>query len=568
MKSLAALLLLSAAPPQDGSVTLAGKVVDEVSGKPVPKIEFQLYVQSGGSGQQKRVATDENGAFSASVKKGAGVFVLWNSGGSYLLDADWLNGGGRAVHLGPVDSDRKDLELKVRLRPTVELRGLVTNAAGQPVRGASIWHESGTPPVRSGSDGQFTLALAPADKDYDLYAVSGRDRESALVPLKAGTKEARIALQPAFELKGEAVADDGKPAANLQCNVFMFLNGHALMTEGNDRSIATGADGRFALKSACEGASYRISWYPGLGDNARYVEGQVLVKAQKDAPLRLAVQRFIDDWDAPGNIGINKETKCQALNDYCLDAEDHILACDGARKAVLRISPDDQLKATWPLGFAPQAIECRADGTVVVAGGGKIALLDREGKKVKEATLPGNATTATGVSGSGEDVFVCVQGGTGYVIYRLDAGLGDPKAVVRDLRGCCGQMDFTARDGVLYVAANCAFKVEKYDREGKKLGAFGKRGGAADPEGFDGCCEPKNVCFDSQGNLYTSESGNCGVKKFTPDGKFLADMGRVKTIRGCVRVSVAVSRDLSRVYLLDTSRHIVRLVRPEKKEGK
>jgi 5-hydroxyisourate hydrolase-like protein (transthyretin family) len=572
MMTLTVLFFLAAAAPQDNAVAIAGKVVDDAAGKPVPKIEFHLYVQAGesGAGQQRAVTTDENGAFSVSVRKGSRVFVLWNSGRPYLLDTEWLDGrGGRFVELGSLESDRKDLEIKVRLRPTVELKGLVTDAAGQPARDAIVWLETGFPPVRSGGTGEFVLTSAPADKDYELYVASAKGKEAGRVTLKAGSKETRIVLMPTLELKGEAVADDGKPAANLQCMVFMVLNGKPFMeARRQNQGVTTGADGRFTLKDACEGASYQVSWYPGMGDNASYEEGQCTVTALKDASLRLTLKRFIDDWDAPGNIGISPETRCQNLNDYCLDPDDHILACEGSKKAILRISPDDKLKAAWPLGFSPEAIECRADGTVVVAGDGKIALLDKDGKKLKEVPLPGGAKTATGVSGSGDDVFVAVQGGTAYVIYRLNAGLGDPQLIVRDLRGCCGQMDFTSRDGVLYVAANCNFKVQKYDREGKKLGEFGKRGGAGDPEGFDGCCEPKNVCFDSQGNLYTSESGNCCVKKFTPDGKFLSDMGRVKTIRGCVRVSVAVSKDLGRVYLLDTSRHIVRLVRPEKNEGK
>ncbi len=565
----AAALLLLAAAPQDGNVTLAGKVVDDSTGQPIPRIVFNVYLQAGesGGGQQKTVTTDEAGTFTLSVRKGSRAFVLWNPGRSHLLDMEWLEeNGGRYVQLGAVEADRTGLDLKVRLRPAVELKVRVMDVAGQPARRANAYFDAETPPAVAGDSGEAVFKLAPADKDYDLYVVSSDGKQAALVRLKAGAKEAAVALRPALDLKGEAVADDGKPAANLQFTTHMVLNGRPFMEMARrSQGLVSGADGRFAFKGACEGAAYQLSWYPGQGGNASYHQGGCSIVAAKDAPVRVEVKRFIDDWDAPGNIGVGAETRCKDLNDYCLDLEDNILACEGSKQAVLQITPGDKLKATWPLGFVPEAIECRADGVVIVAGGGKIALLDGAGKKLKEAALPGKATTATGVSGSGEDVFVCVQGGTGYAIYRLNAELGDPKAIVKDLRGCCGQMDFTARDGALYVAANCAFKVQKYDREGKKLAEFGKNASGGDPEGFEGCCEPKNVCFDSRGDLYTAESGSCAVKKFSADGKFLAHVGKVPTIRGCVRVSVWVSKDLSRVYMLDTSRNIVRLVRPEKK---
>lgn len=122
----------------------------------------------------------------------------------------------------------------------------------------------------------------------------------------------------------------------------------------------------------------------------------------------------------------------------------------------------------------------------------------------------------------GNDVFVSVRARTGYSIYRLDADFKNPAVIVKGLRGCCGQMDFTARDGVVYVAANCNFKVQKYDRAGKKLGDFGKRAsgrGKAVEEAFDGCCEPKNVAFDTDGNLLVAESDACCVKRFSPDGR-------------------------------------------------
>ena len=52
------------------------------------------------------------------------------------------------------------------------------------------------------------------------------------------------------------------------------------------------------------------------------------------------------------------------------------------------ISPDDKLLAKWTLDFEPQAIACRSNGTVVVAGAGRVVLLDPSGKTLASASLP------------------------------------------------------------------------------------------------------------------------------------------------------------------------------------
>jgi len=267
-----------------------------------------------------------------------------------------------------------------------------------------------------------------------------------------------------------------------------------------------------------------------------------------------------DNWQVPGNICISAETKCRKLSNYCMDGKDNFLACDSSDKVVRVINSDDKLLATWKLDFSPEAIDSRADGTTIVAGAGKAAILDSEGKVIKQASIPGSK--ATGIGYSGEDIFIAVRKGTGYSVYRMDGQLEGQTQIIEGLRGCCGQMDITSKDGIVYVAANTLFKVIKYDRTGKEVDRFGKKGRSGD-DTFKGCCEPKNVCFDSDGNLYTSESDQCCVKKFTADGKFIEHIGNVSGIRGCVRVSVAVSKDKSRIYMLDTGKNIIRKV-PQK----
>jgi hypothetical protein len=57
-----------------------------------------------------------------------------------------------------------------------------------------------------------------------------------------------------------------------------------------------------------------------------------------------------------------------------------------------------------------------------------------------------------------------------------------------------------------------------------------------------------------------SESAQCCINRFSAEGKLLDRVGSVKGITGCVRVTVAVNRDASLVYMLDTDKHMIRVL--------
>ena len=289
----------------------------------------------------------------------------------------------------------------------------------------------------------------------------------------------------------------------------------------------------------------------------------------------LAGEAMAFTHEPKGMIGTHKETRGKLVSCFCLDGDGNIVAADEEGQCLRVIAPDDTLKALWKLDFAPQAVAWRAsDKTLLVAGSGRIAALGPDGKVVRAAALPsagvqGTAKAksddkkaeASSVTASGEDVFVTVRASTGFTVYRLDSKLENPKAILTGLRGCCRQMDVMASGDTLYVAANCAFEVTLYDREGKKKGAITKPKGA---KYFDGCCEPKNVCMGPDGSLYVAESAKCAVNRFSTDGKFLGEVGCVPDIGGCVRVTLAVSADGARVYMLDTNKNVVRVLERKK----
>jgi sugar lactone lactonase YvrE len=164
-----------------------------------------------------------------------------------------------------------------------------------------------------------------------------------------------------------------------------------------------------------------------------------------------------------------------------------------------------------------------------------------------------------GIAVSKDDVFVtCSMAKTyGYAVWRLDRELANPKKIIEGLRGCCGQMDVQARDGEVWIPHNCQHRVERFDREGKKLLSFGKSD-RKKADGFGGCCEPKNLRFGADGTLYTCESGPpVVVKHFTTEGKFLGVVAVPVFNSGCVRVTVEVSRDGSTVYVMSPSENTI-----------
>ena len=67
-----------------------------------------------------------------------------------------------------------------------------------------------------------------------------------------------------------------------------------------------------------------------------------------------------------------------------------------------------------------------------------------------------------------------------------------------------------------------------------------------------------NVAFGKDGSVYTAESNTGRIKRYSKDGELLALVGSVKLVPGCKKVSIAVSEDGHRVYMLDITRnHII-----------
>jgi hypothetical protein len=332
----------------------------------------------------------------------------------------------------------------------------------------------------------------------------------------------------------------------------------------------------------------------------REAEARAKDKGWEPATVEVAVIRVGD-----GRTG-------GALKNFCLDAEGNVLACyapngagrgSGANKGPgIRVySPDGKLVRTLPLEIKPGAVCATADGSIFVAGDGKLLKLDADGtvlasaaspvagvpvviskemensfaqqaratnqsvdemKKQTLARLEGRRNDVNGLAATDRDVFMTVGAPNDFTfqVYRFDHALQNPKLVVEKLRGCCSTMDVQAHGDKLFVAHNARHTVEVRDRDGAELSKFGTQGKVKASD-FGGCCEPKCLRVLPGGDVLTAESGppTC-IKRFSATGEFIEVVAVVPGAEGdCVRVTVAASPDGSRYYMLDTTKDVIRV---------
>ena len=270
-----------------------------------------------------------------------------------------------------------------------------------------------------------------------------------------------------------------------------------------------------------------------------------------------------------------------------------LLASDSKAREIKVISPAGKQTGVMKPPFGVESIDVGPDGTIYCGGEGKIAKLDAAGTVIKTVDVPKGAGSAiskeskrradlckvtlrirvTGVAVTDKDVFVAFGSGWSTIstskLYRFDRDLGSPKLLAEGLRGCCQRCDIAVVNGAVHVAENSRHRIVRYDREGKVLATWGRRS-RQDVEGFGACCNPMNLCFDGGGVLYTAESGLARVKRYTADGKFLGVAGYLGVTRftragplaaSCSNMAVAVAPDGVRIYVMDYSNNIIRVLR-------
>jgi hypothetical protein len=358
------------------------------------------------------------------------------------------------------------------------------------------------------------------------------------------------------------------------------------------------------------------------------------------------------------------------LNTFCLDKEGSLLACVGgdnveyvlnddgsqetktnvAAKLLQVYSPDGELIRSIELPFTPTALNQAPDGSIFVAGDGKVARLGDDWKISSTADSPhiGDMETfkqrvqegakkqvdemtemfrdqvasieerikklkekpeaelterdkkrlatyeeqkalyadqlkstedsysqmfsgeqmltqkmgITALAVTSKDVFLCCNAleGYGYEVWRMTHEFSEPKKVVSELGGCCGQCDIQATESHLVLAENTKFKVALLDRDGERLTDFGK-GDRKAIDGFGSCCNPMNVRCCDNGDILTAESSIGTIKRFNKEGELIGVVGKAKIGGGCKHVAVAFDAKRDRYYMMNVDKsHICVLV--------
>ncbi len=172
------------------------------------------------------------------------------------------------------------------------------------------------------------------------------------------------------------------------------------------------------------------------------------------------------------------------------------------------------------------------------------------------------------ISEADGEVFLATgsQQGYGFSVWKTNRYFEAPEMIVKQLSGCCGQMDVQACCDGIYVAENSRHKVRRYDRTGEEVCNWGS-GSREGLRGFGGCCNPMNVAFGPDQTVYTAESETGRIKRFTNDGELIELVGKADLVPGCKKVSIAIGPKGDRVYMLDITRnHILMLERPSEGE--
>lgn len=165
-------------------------------------------------------------------------------------------------------------------------------------------------------------------------------------------------------------------------------------------------------------------------------------------------------------------------------------------------------------------------------------VFDREGKALRELDLS-ELKSAKSAQFLGETLVIGDL--QQRKLFFLDPASGEKTAEVAEgLRLCCGIFDFCAGpDNTVTVANLGAFKVQQYDRNGKLVNEFGKRG--KEMEQFHGCCNPVSLGYLADGAVVTVEKDTTRIKIFDASGKQAQQIeGIEELVEGCSHIPIVI----------------------------
>lgn len=196
---------------------------------------------------------------------------------------------------------------------------------------------------------------------------------------------------------------------------------------------------------------------------------------------------------------------------------------------------------------------------VSVPVGVEEGIFDAAGKKISTRNLPHlkSAQAAKVLNGK---LIVADLSARSLVFHDLETGQ-ETARIKKGLRLCCGIFDFCAApDNTVAVSNLGAFKVQRYDMNGKLIMEFGKRGRELDD--FQGCCNPVSTAYLPGGAILTVEKDPTRIKIYDTNGQNAQQIkGVEELVKGCSFIPTAVDSQGSIYLAANTKGYIVKCVK-------
>ena len=212
--------------------------------------------------------------------------------------------------------------------------------------------------------------------------------------------------------------------------------------------------------------------------------------------------------------------------------------------------------------FPCRAFALDADGTLWLAGGARVARIDRAGGVLSSFEAAGTfvrrVPLLTDIALSGEDLFLADAANR--MIHRF-ARNGDyvgPIGEDATPTGLIAPSPYLSialdGKGALLVAHLGRRRVERYSFEGALLGSWGRAG--IQPGAFSGCCNPVGLHADPSGLVLTAEKGLGRLTWFSAEGQPLSLLGRGAFSPASRNIQVC-DQGLARVFAADPAAGLI-----------
>jgi hypothetical protein len=190
-------------------------------------------------------------------------------------------------------------------------------------------------------------------------------------------------------------------------------------------------------------------------------------------------------------------------------------------EGLARFTPKGERVSMLGLDAPGMAVTVDEEGFCYVAEKTRIHKFDPKGQIVTSWGEVGKDHSqfqyATGLAVSGASLYIADAGNRRIHRFAID---GDYVGELEGFHIPSAYFDCSVDSrGRLLVGHTSEHRVESYDANGEKIGAWGSYG--AEPESFCGCCNPTNLAAFPDGKVVTSEKGIPRLKVYDPAGTLL-----------------------------------------------